>query len=42
MAQDEIPGGLGGHQEAPGEAGGSWLPLAAKRVIKTAKNGLKP
>ena len=47
MAQDDIPGvrgapggsgGARGHQGAPG---GSTLPPAAKRVIKTAKNGPK-
>ena len=43
MAQDDIPGVVGapgdpgGHQGAPG---GSWLLLAAKRVIKTAKMAL--
>ena len=45
MAQDDIPGvrgapgGSGGRQGAPG---GSTQPPAAKRVIKTAKNGPKP
>ena len=45
MAQDDIPGvrgapgGSEGRQEAPG---GSTLPPAAKRVIKTAENGPKP
>ena len=48
MAQDDIPrvsgapGGSGGRQGAPGGARGSTLPPAAKRVIKTAKNGPKP